>query len=71
MSALNAVAPFDWATFFHARLDSTSAEAPMGGIENGGWKVEFNSQPAKSPEGAAAAAAIFIQSVCNSVPMVW
>lgn len=51
MSALNAVAPFDWATFFHARLDSTSAEAPMGGIENGGWKVEFNSQPAKSPEG--------------------
>jgi len=51
MSALNAEAPFDWATFFHARLDSTSAEAPLGGIENGGWKLEFNSQPTKSPEG--------------------
>jgi predicted metalloprotease with PDZ domain len=48
MSALNAIVPFDWASFFHARLDSTSADAPMGGIENGGWKVEFNSQPAKS-----------------------
>ncbi len=49
MSALNAVVPFDWATFFHTRLDSTSAEAPMGGIENGGWKVEFNSQPPRTP----------------------
>ncbi len=51
MSALNAIAPFDWATFFHTRLDSTSAEAPMGGIENGGWKLEFNSEPTKSSEG--------------------
>ncbi len=51
MSALNAVAPFDWATFFHTRLDSTSAEAPMGGIENGGWKLEFNDQPSKFQEG--------------------
>jgi len=48
VSALNAIVPFDWASFFHARLDSTSADAPTGGIENGGWKVEFNSQPAKS-----------------------
>ncbi len=49
VSALNAIAPFDWAAFFHTRLDSTSAKAPVGGIENGGWKVEFNDQPAKSP----------------------
>ena len=48
VSALNAVAPFDWATFFHTRLDSTAAEAPVGGIENGGWKVELNSQPSRS-----------------------
>jgi predicted metalloprotease with PDZ domain len=49
VSALNAVAPFDWASFFRTRLDSTSAEAPVGGIENGGWKVVFNDQPAKAP----------------------
>jgi predicted metalloprotease with PDZ domain len=47
VSALNAVAPFDWASFFHDRLDSTSAEAPVGGIENGGWKVVFNGEPSK------------------------
>ena len=44
---LNRVAPFDWATFFHTRLDSTSAEAPVGGIENAGWKVAFNAEPSK------------------------
>jgi predicted metalloprotease with PDZ domain len=49
VSALNAVAPFDWATFFNARLNSIAPEAPLSGIENGGWKVEFNSQPTKSP----------------------
>lgn len=47
VKALNAFAPFDWAGFFHTRLTSTSAEAPVGGIENGGWKVVFNDQPSK------------------------
>jgi predicted metalloprotease with PDZ domain len=44
---LNAIAPFDWAALFHDRLDSTSANAPVGGIENGGWKVAFNGEPSK------------------------
>jgi len=47
VSALNAIAPFDWASFLHDRLNSTSAEAPVGGIENGGWKVVFNSDAPK------------------------
>jgi predicted metalloprotease with PDZ domain len=47
IGALNDVAPFDWAKFLRARLDSTAAEAPVGGIENGGWKVVFNSEPSK------------------------
>ncbi|MFZ0992001.1 MAG: M61 family peptidase, partial [Candidatus Sulfotelmatobacter sp.] len=47
VKALNALAPFDWATFFHTRLNSTSAEAPVGGIENGGWKVAFDDKPSK------------------------
>ena len=47
MSELNSIAPYDWATFFHTRLDSTSAEAPVGGIENGGWRVIFNGEPMK------------------------
>lgn len=47
VKTLNALAPFDWAGFFHTRLTSTSAEAPMGGIENGGWKVVFDDKPSK------------------------
>ena len=47
VAALNAVAPFDWASFFHTRLNSTRPEAPTGGIENGGWKVVFSGEPSK------------------------
>jgi predicted metalloprotease with PDZ domain len=47
VGTLNAVAPFDWASFFHERLDSTSADAPLGGIENAGFKVVFNATPLK------------------------
>jgi predicted metalloprotease with PDZ domain len=46
---LNEVAPYDWATFFHQHLDSTSPDMPAGGIENGGWKVEFTDQPLHLP----------------------
>ncbi len=44
VSALNQVAPYDWASFFHTRLDSTSPEAPLGGIEAAGWKVVYTNQ---------------------------
>ncbi|HUA99835.1 MAG TPA: hypothetical protein VMA34_15995 [Terracidiphilus sp.] len=45
VKALNEVAPYDWTGFFHEKLTSLSAEAPVGGIENGGWKVVFNDKP--------------------------
>jgi predicted metalloprotease with PDZ domain len=47
VGALNTVAPFDWAKFLRSRLDSTAPEAPTGGIENGGWKLVYDAQPAK------------------------
>ena len=47
VSALNAIAPYDWASFFHERLDSTSPNAPVGGIENAGWRVVYTSEPSK------------------------
>jgi predicted metalloprotease with PDZ domain len=47
VSDLNAIAPFDWASFLHTRLNSVAPEAPTGGIENGGWKVEFSGEPSK------------------------
>ena len=47
--ALNTIAPYDWAGFLHTRLNSTSPEPPMGGIENGGWKLTYTDEPLKLP----------------------
>lgn len=41
VDALNKIAPYDWAGYFLKRLDSTSAEAPLGGIKNSGWRVVY------------------------------
>jgi predicted metalloprotease with PDZ domain len=43
VDALGKVAPYDWADFFHKRLNSTSPEAPLGGIDGSGWKVIYTS----------------------------
>jgi predicted metalloprotease with PDZ domain len=49
--ALQAVAPYDWAGYFHDRLTSISASAPVGGIVAGGWKVDYTDKPPESPDG--------------------
>ena len=49
VDTLNQVAPYDWAAFFHKRLDSTSPEPPLGGLENAGWKPVLNSEPVRLP----------------------
>jgi predicted metalloprotease with PDZ domain len=43
VAALNAVQPYDWAGFFHTRVQDVAPRAPLGGIENGGWKLVFDS----------------------------
>ena len=42
---LNQIAPYDWAGFLNQRLNSISTDAPLGGIENGGWKVTYSTEP--------------------------
>jgi predicted metalloprotease with PDZ domain len=42
VAGLNAVQPYGWADFFHQRLESIGPHTPLGGIENGGWKVTYN-----------------------------
>jgi predicted metalloprotease with PDZ domain len=49
VSALNGIAPYDWAGYFREKLTSTSPDAPVGGIENAGWKVVYNEKPSKVP----------------------
>jgi predicted metalloprotease with PDZ domain len=45
VETLNKVQPYDWNAFFRERLQSTSPHAPLGGIENGGWKLVYADQP--------------------------
>jgi predicted metalloprotease with PDZ domain len=45
VATLNSIAPYDWTKFLRTRLDSVSPHAPLGGIENGGWKLVYNEMP--------------------------
>ena len=52
--ALNAVLPYDWAGFLHARLDRRTHAAPLDGITRGGYRLVYTDQPSaflKSFEG--------------------
>ena len=42
VAGLNALQPYDWAGFLNQRLHSTSPRAPLGGIENAGWKLTYD-----------------------------
>ncbi len=44
VSNLNAVTPYDWASFLGDRLTSKAPHAPLGGIEAGGYKLVYNDQ---------------------------
>jgi predicted metalloprotease with PDZ domain len=45
VSALNALAPYDWTGFLRTHLDSLAPSTPIEAIENGGWKLVYNEQP--------------------------
>ncbi len=45
VSALNAVAPYDWKGFLRTRLDDTVPKTPVEAVENSGWKIVYNDQP--------------------------
>lgn len=47
VATLNTIQPYDWAAFFHARLESTDAHAPLGGIQNSGWKLIYAARPSQ------------------------
>src|SRR5207302_1908230 len=44
VAALNQVAPNNWAQWLRQRLDSKSPHAPLGGFENGGWKLAYSEE---------------------------
>jgi predicted metalloprotease with PDZ domain len=42
---LNAVVPYDWATFLHDRIDKINPHADLAGIEQGGYKLVYKDKP--------------------------
>jgi predicted metalloprotease with PDZ domain len=45
VAALNNIAPFDWREFFQKRIYEINPHAPVGGIENGGWRLAYTNEP--------------------------
>ena len=43
--ALNAVAPYDWAGFLHARLDAVEPAAPLDWLKRGGYRFVYTDTP--------------------------
>jgi predicted metalloprotease with PDZ domain len=45
VKTLNAVQPYDWATFLRSRLDGHGPGAPLDGIARGGYKLVYTDTP--------------------------
>lgn len=46
VKALNAVVPYDWAAFLHARIDAP-VPAPLDGLKRGGYRLVFTDTPSE------------------------
>jgi predicted metalloprotease with PDZ domain len=44
VAALNAVTPYDWASFLRERLDETGGHAPLDGITRGGYRLVYTAE---------------------------
>jgi predicted metalloprotease with PDZ domain len=42
VAAMQEVAPYDWRTFFTERLNTHGPGAPLGGLENSGWRLVYS-----------------------------
>jgi predicted metalloprotease with PDZ domain len=52
VAELDAVMPYDWATFLRARVDSVGIEADLDGITRGGYRLAWNDQPSAEQQAA-------------------
>ena len=44
VQGLNQVVPYDWKGFFQKRIYDIAEHAPLGGIENGGWRLVWTNE---------------------------
>ena len=47
VNALSQIAPYDWRGFWHERLTTHAAHAPLGGIEGSGWRIVYTDTPSE------------------------
>jgi predicted metalloprotease with PDZ domain len=47
VASMNRYFPYDWRKFWLDRLDYVGPNAPLGGIENSGWKLVYNDKPSE------------------------
>jgi len=52
VNALNQVVPYDWRGFSTERLTSHGPGAPLGGIENSGWKLTYDETRSEMMRGS-------------------
>jgi predicted metalloprotease with PDZ domain len=45
VAALNEVAPYNWQEFLESRVQARTPHAPLGGLENGGWRLVYTDAP--------------------------
>lgn len=45
--SLDRIAQSDWRTFFSLRVTEIASDPPLGGIEHGGWRIEYNDEANK------------------------
>src|SRR5262245_27681682 len=51
--ALNGIVPYDWKTFFDARVNRTgTTRAPLGGVEAGGYRLAYVKSPSEVQRAA-------------------
>jgi predicted metalloprotease with PDZ domain len=46
-AALSAICPYDWHSFFEARIYQVNSKPPTDGIEAAGWRLAYNATPNK------------------------
>lgn len=44
-TSLSAISPYDWHTFFEARIYQVNSKPPTDGMEAAGWRLVFTDQP--------------------------
>jgi predicted metalloprotease with PDZ domain len=55
VAAMQETVPYDWRGFFTQRVNSHGPGAPLGGLENSGWKLVYSETPNESREAGEAA----------------